>query len=69
MISLTILPQPLTAPTSTRRLNARVPTYDHTAVMALLPASTAGALVESVESAEKMMQASAMTRPCRHTPA
>ena len=54
MISLTILPQPLTAPTSTRRLNARVPTYDHTAVMAPLPASTVGALVES---AEKMMQA------------
>ena len=66
MISFTILSQPLTAPTRTRRLNARVPTYDHTAVMALFPALTAGALVAR---AEKMIQASAMTRPCRQTPA
>ena len=66
MISFTILSQPLTAPTSTRRLNARVPTYDHTAVMALALGSTVGALVAR---AEKMVQASAMTRPCRQTPA
>ena len=66
MISLTIRSHPLTAPTNTNKLNASEPTYDHTAVMALALGSTAGALVES---AEKMMQASAMTRPCRQTPA
>ena len=56
----------MTAPTSTNKLNASEPTYDHTAVMAEVPAATVGALVAR---AEKMIQASAMTRPCRQTPA
>ena len=61
IISFTIRSQPLTAPTSTSKLNASEPTYDHTAVMALVLESTVGALVAR---AEKMMQASAMTTPC-----
>ena len=66
IISFTILSHPLTAPTSTNRLNASEPTYDHTTVMAEVPAATVGALVAR---AEKMMQASAITTPCKHTPA
>lgn len=66
IISFTILSHPLTAPTSTSKLNASEPTYDHTAVMALALGSTVGALVAR---AEKMMQASAITTPCKHTPA
>ena len=66
MISLTILSHPLAALTSTSGLNAISSTYDYTAVMALALGSPAGALVESAENTKR---ASAMTRPCRQTPA
>ena len=66
MISFTMRSQPLIAPTSTSRLNANSPTYVQTAVTTDALVSTAGGLDEM---AEKMMQDSAMTTPCKHTPA